>query len=123
MTEISRFNPLDEVPTALTLTANAVAHTKKAIEKQGFGKGLRLEIKQTGCSGYAYLVSILDEPHLDEYVFTVQDGLLITVAKQFLDLVQGTCIDYTQEGLNSGFRFQNPNQKGVCGCGESFWVS
>lgn len=120
MTEISRFNPVDEAVTALTLTPNAAAHTKKAIEKQGFGKGLRLEIKQTGCSGYTYLVSILDEPHPDEYVFTVQDGLLITVAKQFLDLVQGTRIDYTQEGLNSGFKFYNPNQKGVCGCGESF---
>ena len=119
MTEVSRFKPVDNQTTGLTLTPNAVAHIKKAIEKQGLGKGLRLEIKKTGCSGYSYLVSIPNEPREDEQVFE-QDGLLIMVAKQSLHLVQGTRIDYTQEGLSSSFKFHNPNQKGICGCGESF---
>ena len=121
MTEVSVFNPpVDQGSLAITLMPNAVSHIKQAIAKQGFGCGLRVEIKQTGCSGYTYVVSILDEPREDEHVFTAQDGLLITVTKKCLDLVYGTSIDYAKEGLNGGFKFNNPNQKGICGCGESF---
>ena len=122
MTEALLFNPNNQSIEPITLTPSAASYTKNSIAKQGSGKGLRLVIKKTGCSGYSYHVEILNEEQSDDYVFPVQDGLSVVVAKTFLDVVKGTCIDYVHEGLNSGFRFYNPNQKGECGCGESFTV-
>lgn len=122
MSEVSLFDPANQSIEPVTLTAAAVSRVKNTIAKQGSGKGMRLIIKKTGCSGYSYHVDIFDQEDADDYIFPAQDGLLIAVSKTFLDLVKGTRIDYVQEGLSSGFRFYNPNQKGVCGCGESFTV-
>lgn len=120
MSDVLLFNP--NAPASVTLTPAAFSYLKNTIEKRGSGKGLRLSVKKTGCSGYSYVVDILDETTADDYIFPLQDELVIAVAKSFLDIVQGTRIDYVQKGLNGGFEFDNPNQKGICGCGESFTV-
>jgi iron-sulfur cluster assembly accessory protein len=117
MSDVSLFDPNQQQIEPLTLTPAAIAHIKS------FGKkGIRLVIKKTGCSGYAYHVEIFEEQQTEDHIFPLEDGLSIAVPKTFLDLVKGTRIDYVHEGLNSGFRFYNPNQKGACGCGESFTV-
>jgi iron-sulfur cluster assembly protein len=115
---IETLNPSTYLP--VTLTANAALYVQETIAKQGTGCGLRMEINQTGCSGYTCVVSILDEPRPDEYIFIAQDGLCVSVPKNYLNIVEGTVIDYVTDALNSGFKFDNPNQKGICGCGKSF---
>lgn len=123
MSDVLRFDPNDQPVEPITLTPSAALHVKDSIHKRGFGKGIRLMIKKTGCSGYSYVVEPLDEQQADDYVFPIEDELFVAVSQTFFDLVKGTCIDYVHEGLNSGFRFANPNQKGICGCGESFTIN
>jgi iron-sulfur cluster assembly protein len=122
MSDVLKFNPAQNAIEPITLTTDAINYVQKTIAQRGNGKGLRLSVKKTGCSGYSYVVDILDELNDADHVFSIQDGLVVAVPKDFLDLIQGTCIDYVQSGLNGGFRFDNPNQKAVCGCGESFTV-
>ena len=83
--------------------------------------GLRLAVKSTGCSGYAYVVNYADEVQGDDLVFEDQ-GVKIIVDKKSLGFIDGTQVDFVKQGLNEAFRFRNPNVKGECGCGESFTV-
>ena len=122
MSEVLLFDPNNQTVEPISLTPRAALRVKDTINQRGSGKGIRLVVKKTGCSGYTYIVEILDEEQTDDYIFPIEDGLFVAVSQTFFDLVKGTCIDYVHEGLNSGFRFTNPNQKGVCGCGESFTI-
>jgi iron-sulfur cluster assembly protein len=88
---------------------------------RGKGVGLRLGVKQTGCSGYAYVVSYADEIKPSDAVFDAA-GVKVVVDAASLQFVDGTEIDFVREGLNEAFKFRNPNVKGECGCGESFNV-
>lgn len=106
----------------ITMTASALAHVQKQLKKQGHGIGLRLGIKKSGCSGYAYELTLIDETAVDDQLFEAGDNVIIVVAHQHLPVLQGTVIDYIKEGLNYRFHFNNPNEKASCGCGESFSV-
>ena len=83
--------------------------------------GLRLGIKKTGCSGFAYVVNYADEIGSNGLVFEDQ-GVKVIVDRESLGFIDGTQIDFVKQGLNEAFRFRNPNVKGECGCGESFTV-
>lgn len=83
--------------------------------------GLRLAVKKTGCSGFAYVVNYADDIHADDVVFEDR-GVKVIVDKQSLGYIDGTEVDFVKQGLNEAFRFRNPNVKGECGCGESFTV-
>ena len=83
--------------------------------------GLRLGIKKTGCSGFAYVVNYADEIGSNDLVFEDQ-GVKVIVDRESLGFIDGTQIDFVKQGLNEAFRFRNPNVKGECGCGESFTV-
>ncbi len=105
----------------ITLTASAAKHINSFLEKRGKGVGLRLGVKTSGCSGYAYVFEVADEIGEDDVV--VEDhGVKVIVDPKSLLYLDGTELDYTREGLNEGFKFNNPNVTDTCGCGESFTV-
>jgi len=106
---------------AITLTESAAAHVRNFIAKRGKGLGVRLGIKTSGCSGMAYKLEFVDEENPDDLSFE-SFGLRVYTDAKSLSYLDGTELDYTKEGLNEGFRFNNPNVKNECGCGESFNV-
>ena len=106
---------------AILLTTSAANRVRTFLASRGTGVGLRLGVKQTGCSGFAYVVNYADAVENDDVVFDNQ-GVKVIVDRQSLGLIDGTEVDFVKEGLNEAFRFRNPNVKGECGCGESFTV-
>src|SRR5262249_13634273 len=108
--------------TPITMTEKALAHLEKQIAKAGHGIGMRLGTKKNGCSGLAYTVDIIDAAEADDQIYQVSEQLIVAVSPKHFPFVQGTQIDFVKEGLNQHFKFINPNEKGGCGCGESFTV-
>ncbi len=106
---------------AITLTEKAANHVRNFIAKRGKGVGLRLAVRTTGCSGMAYVLEFVDEPNPGEQEFE-SHGVRVFVDPKSLAYIDGTELDYAREGLNEGFKFNNPNVKDTCGCGESFNV-
>lgn len=106
---------------AVSLTPSAAERVRSFLASRGHGVGLRLGVKQTGCSGYAYLVNYADEVGATDVVFDC-DGVKVIVDRESLRFVDGTEIDFVRQGLNEAFKFHNPNVQGECGCGESFNV-
>ncbi|GAB1231744.1 iron-sulfur cluster assembly protein IscA [Ferrigenium sp. UT4] len=105
----------------ITLTENAAKHVQNFMAKRGKGVGLRLGVRTSGCSGMAYKLEFADEVADDELEFT-SHGVTLLVDQQSLPYLDGMELDFTREGLNEGFKFNNPNVKDTCGCGESFKV-
>ena len=106
---------------AITLTEAAADRVREFINKRGSGVGLRLAVKTTGCSGMAYVMEFADQVEDDDVVFEHQ-GVKVLINPKSLVYLDGTELDYAKEGLNEGFKFNNPNVKDMCGCGESFNV-
>jgi iron-sulfur cluster assembly protein len=106
---------------AITLTEAAAARVQKFLTNRGKGIGLRLGVKTSGCSGMAYTLEFVDEVEADDVTFE-SHGVKVLLDPKSLSYLDGTELDYTKEGLNEGFKFNNPNVKGECGCGESFTV-
>jgi len=105
----------------ITLTETAAQHVRKYLASRGGGQGLRLGVKTSGCSGMAYVLEVYDDVHDGDVLFE-EYGVNIAVDPKSLVYLDGTELDYTREGLNEGFKFNNPNVKDSCGCGESFNV-
>ncbi|HWS74179.1 MAG TPA: iron-sulfur cluster assembly protein IscA [Quisquiliibacterium sp.] len=106
---------------AITLTEKAAKHVARSIEKRGSGVGLRLAVRTSGCSGMAYQLEFADAADASDVQFE-SHGVRVLVDSKSLPFLDGTELDFVREGLNEGFRFNNPNVKGACGCGESFSV-
>ncbi len=106
---------------AVTLTETAAAHVRRSLAKRGKGAGLRLGVRTSGCSGKAYVLEFVDAVQPEDQVFE-SHGVKVVVDPKSLVYLDGTVLDYAKEGLNEGFKFDNPNIKGECGCGESFAV-
>ena len=105
----------------ITLTGTALDRVRNFLASRGTGVGLRLGLKKTGCSGYAYTVNYADQINDDDVVFEIED-VKVVVDKSDLELIDGTEVDYVREGLNEAFKFRNPRATGECGCGESFSI-
>jgi iron-sulfur cluster assembly protein len=107
----------------ITLTDVAYQKIQKTLTRRGRGKGIRLGVRTTGCSGLAYVLEFVDE-------YTPEQGVINYAQKDFVVLVDaksqvylnGVTIDYVRQGLNEGFEFRNPNERDRCGCGESFRI-
>jgi iron-sulfur cluster assembly protein len=104
---------------SVTLTESAARHVSRYIEKRGKGVGLRLGVKTTGCSGMAYKLEFADAASPEDVQFECH-GVKVFVDPKSLPYIDGTELDFVREGLNEGFKFNNPNVKSECGCGESF---
>jgi len=113
--------PLNKTAMSITLTEKAANHVNRSLQKRGKGCGLRLGVRTTGCSGLAYQLEYVDEAAPEDQVFE-SHGIKIFVDPKSLTYIDGTELDFVREGLNEGFKFQNPNVKDECGCGESFRV-
>ena len=106
---------------SITMTPAAADHVRRYLHSRGKGIGIRLGVRTSGCSGMAYVLEFADELADEDLVFENQGVKVIVDPKSMLYL-DGTELDYTKEGLNEGFKFNNPNVQDACGCGESFNV-
>ena len=106
---------------AITLSDSAAERVKRFLTNRGKGVGLRLGVKTSGCSGMAYVLEFVDEVHEEDQVFD-DKGVKVIIDAKSLSYLDGTELDFVKEGLNEGFKFNNPNGKDACGCGESFTV-
>lgn len=106
---------------SITLTENAAQRVAEFMSKRGKGVGLRLGVRTSGCSGMAYKLEFADKIEEDDLSF-VDHGVTVLVDPKSMPYIDGMELDFTREGLNEGFRFNNPNVKDSCGCGESFNV-
>ena len=106
---------------SITLTESASKHVQNFLAKRGKGVGLRLGVRTNGCSGMAYKLEFADEAKEEDLQFA-SNGVTVLVDPKSLPYLDGMELDYTREGLNEGFKFNNPNVKDLCGCGESFKV-
>jgi iron-sulfur cluster assembly protein len=106
---------------AVTLTDRAADHVQRYMQKRGKGVGLRLGVRTTGCSGLAYKLEFADEILPEDQTFE-SNGVQVLIDPKSLAYLDGTELDFVKEGLNEGFKFNNPNVKDECGCGESFNV-
>jgi iron-sulfur cluster assembly protein len=104
---------------AVTLTERAAKHVANFIARRGKGCGVRLGVKTSGCSGMAYKLEYVDETAPEDMIFE-SFGVKVLVDPKSLPYLEGTELDFVREGLNEGFKFNNPNVKDQCGCGESF---
>ncbi len=105
---------------AIQLTPSATERVRNYIDREG-GVGLRLGVRKTGCSGWAYTVELADHIESGDVVFE-QDHVKVVVKSDALAFLDGSTIDFVTEGLGSSFRFDNPNVTEECGCGESFTI-
>ncbi len=106
---------------AITLSDAAAERVTRFLTNRGKGVGLRLGVKTSGCSGMAYVLEFVDEVTDEDQVFD-DKGVKVIIDAKSLAYLDGTELDFVKEGLNEGFKFNNPNVKDACGCGESFTV-
>ncbi|ROH89200.1 iron-sulfur cluster assembly accessory protein [Stagnimonas aquatica] len=105
----------------IQLTDSAAKRITAQLAKRGKGVGLRVGVKKSGCSGWAYVLDYADEVAADDAVYEAGSAKVV-VKLEHLDKLDGLTLDFQREGLNEAFKFINPNVKAQCGCGESFAV-
>jgi iron-sulfur cluster assembly protein len=107
----------------LKFSDKAISHFTSSIQSRGKGQGVRIGVKKAGCSGYEYFFDYVDgQPETkNDFIFN-KGGCKIYVDPDSLSYLKGSMVDYSEEGLNKGIKFHNPNAKAVCGCGESFTI-
>jgi iron-sulfur cluster assembly protein len=103
----------------ITITAAAAAEIKRQQAKRGTPDAIvRIGIRGGGCTGYSYLFDWIDEPRPSDKVFAAH-GVRVCVDPKSLVYLRGTELDFVSSMMGHGFKFNNPNAKGTCGCGES----
>lgn len=105
----------------ISLTPLAAEKIQQQLARRGKGIGIRIGVKTTGCSGYAYALEYVDTPKTEDLNF-ISNSINVFVDPKSLVFVEGLTMDWQKKGLNEGFEFLNPNEKDRCGCGESFRV-
>ncbi len=106
----------------IALTERAARHVKDYLTSQNDEINLRVGVKPTGCSGYRYTVEAAEKISDTDLLFE-SNGIKIVVDDQSFLYLSGTEVDYVKEGMSAGFRFNNPNVRATCGCGESFTIT
>ncbi len=109
------------VTDTISITPAAALHFSQQLKQKG-GKGVRISLKKSGCTGFKYVFDEVDAAQADDVCMTLENGVEVYVSAVDLPALRGTEIDYTKEGLNRTLKINNPNVKDACGCGESFSV-
>ena len=117
---IETFDP--KVVAPVTMTDSAIRYMAKQLEQSANAIGIRLGVKKSGCSGFKYDIELISEVNTDDHAIPINDSITLYIAADAQSFVRGTEIDFVREGLNSTIKFNNPNAKDLCGCGESFSV-
>lgn len=105
----------------ISITSAASKKMQEALNHRGKGIGMRIGVRTSGCSGFAYMLEFADKTFEGDLEIADR-GIILIINKKDLVYLQGMEIDYIKKGLNEGFEFTNPNEKARCGCGESFTV-
>jgi iron-sulfur cluster assembly protein len=109
-------------PPLMTVTASAMQRIKALLAARGKSSlGIRVALKTKGCSGLSYAIEYVDEVRTGDESLPFDEFTVFIEPKAVMFLI-GTEMDYLEEDMESGFTFRNPNEKGRCGCGESFHV-
>jgi len=116
-----KMGPAAVAGASVSLSERAAQHIANFLAKRGKGLGIKLGVRTSGCSGMAYKLEFVDVEDPEDIKF-VQHGVAVYVDPKSLSYLNGTELDFVREGLNEGFKFNNPNVKSQCGCGESFNV-
>lgn len=106
---------------SISLSESAAQRVSAFLTNRGKGLGLRLGVRTSGCSGMAYVLEFVDDVNADDVIFE-DKGVKVIIDGKSLVYLDGTELDFVKEGLNEGFKFNNPNVTSECGCGESFNV-
>ncbi len=114
---VEKYNP-DDID--IHITNKAIQHFSHQLQQKGT-KAIRFWIKESGCSGYMYELDFVDTPHDSDKTLTFDD-LTLHIEQKAIPFLRGTEIDFVTEGVNQMIKFNNPNAKAMCGCGESFTV-
>jgi iron-sulfur cluster assembly accessory protein len=105
------------------VSSAAVEHFRKQLLNHKEAKAIRLSVKESGCTGYMYVIDLVPELNPEDLRVKLGDDLNLLIARDSISVVSGTVIDLVQQGVNRQLRFLNPNAKDHCGCGESFSVN
>lgn len=120
---VETYKPTTALPgTPVRLTAAAIRHFEHQLTDSA-SQVIRLSVKTSGCTGYAYVLDKLVTPQASDIEIRISEQLTLCIAPEALPLLRDTEIDYIKEGLNGVLKFNNPNVVAECGCGESFNVS
>ena len=106
----------------ISFSESATKHIISYLIKNAEYKGIRLSVKKTGCSGLSYVVDYVKEPMIEDRVLPLSQDYLVCIDNSSYPFLKDMQVDYVKQGLNFKFIFNNPNQTGQCGCGESFTV-
>ena len=115
-------NPKKHKPEVLNFTTKAIAHFKHKLSNQGKENKIRLGVKKSGCNGFAYYFEFVSRGNKTDQKLKIDD-MEFFIPLDSVEILRGSQVDFTIEGLNQGVKFINPNASAVCGCGESFTVS
>lgn len=120
---VETFDPRAAAAATVQVSAAAVEHFRRQLQKSAEARAIRLSVKESGCTGFMYVVDLVPDVNADDIRQTLDEGVDLLIDRGSVGIINGTQIDLVTEGVNRQLRFQNPNAKDHCGCGESFSVN
>ena len=120
---VKSYDPQSVTAEPVSVTPSAVEHFRRQLQKDQSARAVRLSVKESGCTGFMYVVDLVPELNANDVRQRLADGVELLIDRGSLNIVSGTQIDLVTEGVNRQLRFLNPNAKDHCGCGESFSVN
>ncbi|MBU14119.1 MAG: iron-sulfur cluster assembly accessory protein [Gammaproteobacteria bacterium] len=116
------FDVEKDAKAAVSVTESAAAHLLKQVQRKG-KSAVRLSVKESGCTGFMYVMEEVDAPETGDVTITAANELKLFVDPGSLPYLRGTELDMVQQGVNRNLQFNNPNVSVACGCGESFDIA
>lgn len=107
---------------AIELTDSAKNHLIACLNKNQHAIGVRFSVKRSGCSGLSYVIDYVDTAGENDISFPLSAQYWVYIDANSIQYLQDVRVDYIKAAMGSKLVFTNPNQKGQCGCGESFLV-